>query len=86
MNISVLGLTNPDVNLKRMHQLYNVTFYLHFTTVLLTHTDVLSKLAHIIRSASTFRNKFRRGRSVLNIDNPYLERMVRLIYIQINFS
>ena len=24
MNITVLGLTNPDVNLKRMHQLYNV--------------------------------------------------------------
>ena len=23
MNITVLGLTNPDVNLKRMHQLYN---------------------------------------------------------------
>ena len=23
MNIIVLGLTNPDVNLKRMHQLYN---------------------------------------------------------------
>ena len=25
-NITVLGLTNPDVNLKRMHQLYNVTW------------------------------------------------------------
>ena len=24
VNITVLGLTNPDVNLKRMHQLYNV--------------------------------------------------------------
>ena len=24
MNIIVLGLTNPDVNLKRIHQLYNV--------------------------------------------------------------
>ena len=24
VNISVLGLTNPDVNLKRMHQLYIV--------------------------------------------------------------
>ena len=24
MNITVLGLTNPDVNLKRMHQLYIV--------------------------------------------------------------
>ena len=24
MNITVFGLTNPDVNLKRMHQLYNV--------------------------------------------------------------
>ena len=24
MNITVLGLTNPDVSLKRMHQLYNV--------------------------------------------------------------
>ena len=23
MNITVVGLTNPDVNLKRMHQLYN---------------------------------------------------------------
>ena len=23
MNIIVLGLTNPDVSLKRMHQLYN---------------------------------------------------------------
>ena len=23
MNITVLRLTNPDVNLKRMHQLYN---------------------------------------------------------------
>ena len=25
VNITVLGLTNPDVNLKRTHQLYNVT-------------------------------------------------------------
>ena len=25
MNITVLGLTNPDVNLKIMHQLYIVT-------------------------------------------------------------
>ena len=24
VNITVLGLTNPDVNLKRMHQLYNI--------------------------------------------------------------
>ena len=24
VNITVLGLTNPDVSLKRMHQLYNV--------------------------------------------------------------
>ena len=24
VNITVLGLTNPDVNLKRMHQFYNV--------------------------------------------------------------
>ena len=24
VNITVLGLTNPDVNLKRMHPLYNV--------------------------------------------------------------
>ena len=24
VNITVLGLTNPDVNLKRMHQLYDV--------------------------------------------------------------
>ena len=23
---TVLGLTNPDVNLKRMHQLYNITY------------------------------------------------------------
>ena len=27
MNITVLGLTNPDVDFKRMHQLYNVTLY-----------------------------------------------------------
>ena len=27
VNITVLGLTNPDVNLKRMHQLYNVVRY-----------------------------------------------------------
>ena len=26
VNITVLGLTNPDVNLKRMHQLYNIIF------------------------------------------------------------
>ena len=25
VNITVLGLTNPDVNLKRTHQLYNIT-------------------------------------------------------------
>ena len=25
MNITILGLTNPDVNLKRMHYLYNVS-------------------------------------------------------------
>ena len=25
MNITVLGLTNPDVNLKRMHKLYTDT-------------------------------------------------------------
>ena len=24
VNITLLGMTNPDVNLKRMHQLYNV--------------------------------------------------------------
>ena len=23
----ILGMTNPDVNLKRMHQLYNATFF-----------------------------------------------------------
>ena len=27
MNITVLGLTNPEVNLKRMHQLYIVYGY-----------------------------------------------------------
>ena len=27
VNITVLGLTNPDVNLKRMHQLYIVLTY-----------------------------------------------------------
>ena len=26
INITVLGLTNPDVNPKRMHQLYNITY------------------------------------------------------------
>ena len=31
MNITVLGLTNPDVNLKRMHQLYNVINILSVT-------------------------------------------------------
>ena len=27
VNITILGLTNPDVNLKRMHQLYVVIFH-----------------------------------------------------------
>ena len=29
MNITVLGLTNPDVSLKRMHQLFNVIPHKH---------------------------------------------------------
>ena len=29
LNITVVGLTNPDVNLKRMHQLYNVPIGFH---------------------------------------------------------
>ena len=28
VNITILGLTNPDVNLKRMHHLYNVASFL----------------------------------------------------------
>ena len=30
VNITVLGLTNPDVNFKRMHQLYNVLWYISY--------------------------------------------------------
>ena len=38
MNLTVPGLTNPDVNLKRMHQLYNDVFimtqcYIHANLV-----------------------------------------------------
>ena len=45
MNITVLGLTNPDVNLKRMHQLYNVVHVKHrnFEITLLQSNLINSK-------------------------------------------
>ena len=30
VKITVLGLTNPDVNLKKMHQLYNIPYQQEF--------------------------------------------------------
>ena len=30
VNITVLGLTNPDVNLKRMHQFYYVNWVIEY--------------------------------------------------------
>ena len=52
MNITVLGLTNPDVNLKRMHQLYNAVgvisklneYKVIFITVYLFHFHEISSM------------------------------------------
>ena len=52
-NINILRLTNPDVNLKRIHQLYSITYMTFcYSKLLLKTANRLvtdTKVAHLVR-------------------------------------
>ena len=48
VNITVLGLTNPDVNLKRMHQLYNVSTNIYWQVIKLGTCSAHMSVAFVL--------------------------------------